>query len=125
MIQNLSGKLKLLRVHDRGTKYGPPSDQIDVEVVVQFAGQPDSKAYGLQLRTDTNGPARNGMLELLRDGFNYGWTVHIDYDIAAGHSNGRIFRVWLTKPASSSPVISSTRAAAAKRRGAAKGKKRR
>ena len=29
---NLSGQLSLLRVHDRGTKFGPPSDRIDVVI---------------------------------------------------------------------------------------------
>jgi hypothetical protein len=101
---NLSGKLSLLRVHDRGTKYGPPTDQIDVEVVVQFVGRP-ADAFGFQLRDDSKGPAREGMLGLLRDGFNYGWTVNIDYDINAGKKNGTIMRTWLTKPAGVPPVV--------------------
>ncbi len=29
-----SGKLTLLRVHNVGTKYGPPADQIDAEVII-------------------------------------------------------------------------------------------
>ena len=101
---NLSGKLSLLRVHDRGTKYGPPSDQIDVEVVVQFVGRP-ADAFGFQLRDDSNGPAREGMLGLLRDGFNYSWTVNIDYNIAAGKKNGTIIRTWLTKPPRRPPPV--------------------
>ena len=95
---NMSGQLSLLRVHDVGTKYGPPTDQIDAEVIVQFAGRP-ADAFGFQLRTDGNQPVRQGMLGLLRDGFNRGWTVSIDYDIADGKHNGTIVRVWLTKPA--------------------------
>jgi hypothetical protein len=91
------GRLSLLRVHELGTKYGPPSDQIDVEVVVQFHGSP-SRAFGFKLRDDSRGPAREGMLGLLRDGFNHGWIVGIDYDITTGHSNGVLMRVWLTKP---------------------------
>ena len=93
---NLSGQLSLLRVHDRGTGYGPPSDFIDVEAVVQFAGRP-ADAFGFQLRSDGNLPARQGMLDLLRDAFNHNWTAHIDYDIAPGKHNGVIVRVWLTK----------------------------
>jgi hypothetical protein len=100
---NLSGQLSLLRVHDRGTKYGPPADQIDVEVVVQFAGRPND-AFGFQLRDDANGPARDGMLALLRDGFTYGWVVHIDYEITPPRKNGVILRVWLTRPAGHGPV---------------------
>ena len=95
---NLSGQLSLLRVHDVGTGYGPPSDQLDVEVIVQFVGRP-ADAFGFQLRTDDNQPVREGMLGLLRDGFNRGWTVWIDYDIDPGKHNGTIMRVWLTKPA--------------------------
>jgi hypothetical protein len=104
MILNLSGQLSLLRVHDRGTKYGPPTDRIDAEVVVQFAGRP-ADAFGFQLRSDSNRPAREGMLGLLRDGFNHRWTVHIDYDIKAGKKNGRIIRTWLTKPPGGPTVI--------------------
>jgi len=99
----VSGQLSLLRVHERGSKYGPPSDQIDVEVVVQFRNRPN-EAFGFQLRDDAEGPAREGMLGLLRDGFNLGWTVTIDYDIAPGHQNGVAVRVWLTKPAGTGPV---------------------
>jgi len=94
---NVNGQLSLLRVHDVGTGYGPPNDEIDVEVVVQFVDQPNN-AYGFQLRNDDNEPARRGMLDLLRDGFNNGWTVWIDYNAPPGHNNGVAMRVWLTKP---------------------------
>jgi hypothetical protein len=100
----VSGQLSLLRVHQRGSKYGPPSDQIDVEVVVQFRNRPN-EAFGFQLRDDAEGPARGGMLGLLRDGFNHGWTVTIDYDILPGQQNGVALRVWLTKPAGTGPVL--------------------
>lgn len=97
MPSNLSGQLSLLRVHDRGTGYGPPNDSIDVEVVVQFADHPND-AFGLQLRSDGNLPARQGMLDLLRDAFNHGWIAHIDHETKPGQHNGIIVRVWLTKP---------------------------
>lgn len=102
---NTSGQISLLRVHDVGTGYGPPSDAMDVEVVVQFAGRP-ADAFGFQLRTDGNGPARRGMLDLLRDAFNHDWIAHLDYNIAAGHHNGVIIRAWVTKPPKSPVVIS-------------------
>jgi len=97
MLLNTSGQISLLRVHDRGTAYGPPTDQIDVEVVIQFAGRP-ADAFGFQLRDDPAGPARQGMLDLLRDAFNLGWVAHIDYEIATGKHNGVIIRTWVTKP---------------------------
>ena len=97
---NTHGKISLLRVHDRGTAYGPPTDRIDVEVVMQFVGRP-ADAFGFQLRDDAGGPARQGMLDLLRDAFNYGWIANIDYDIPAGKHNGTIIRTWLTKPVGS------------------------
>jgi hypothetical protein len=97
---NASGKISLLRVHDRGTAYGPPTDRIDVEVVMQFVGRP-ADAFGFQLRDDENGPARQGMLDLLRDAFNHAWIANIDFDIPAGKHNGTIIRTWITKPAGS------------------------
>jgi hypothetical protein len=86
-----------LRVHERGSGYGPPTDFIDVEVVMQYAGRP-ADAFGFQLRTDANQPAREGMLNLLRDAFNHGWIANIDHETPAGKHNGIIIRVWLTKP---------------------------
>lgn len=116
----VSGQLSLLRVHERGSRYGPPTDQIDVEVVVQFRNRPN-EAFGFQLRDDAEGPAREGMLGLLRDGFNHGWTVTIDYEISPGHHNGVAVRVWLTKPpGGTGPVFDPTVMALKK---GAKGKK--
>ena len=94
---NASGKLTLLRVHDLGTGYGPPSDYIDVEVVIWLDSQP-GKAFGFQLRNDQNLPARQGMLDLLRDAFANNWVVHIDYLVAPGHTdNFVLIRTWVTK----------------------------
>ena len=96
-IENVTGKLSLLRVHELGSKFGPPADQLDVEVIVQFQGLP-GKAMGFKLRDDNRGPAREGMLALLRDGFNHGWTVSIDHDVQPGKNNSTIIRVILIKP---------------------------
>lgn len=97
-VVNMSGQLSLLRVHDRGTKFGPPNDQVDVEVIIAFRNRPND-FFGFQLRQDANGPAREGMLGLLRDGFNHGWTVHVDFNQQPNHHNSVLFRVWLTRPA--------------------------
>jgi hypothetical protein len=90
-----AGKLNFLRVHDVGTGFGPPDDFIDVEVVCMLDTMPQN-AFGFQLRLDSNRPARAGMLDLLRDAFNFNRTVTLDYDIEPGKANGIIIRVWLT-----------------------------
>lgn len=113
-IEQVSGRLKLLRVHDKGTKFGPPSDQLDVEVIVQFFERPN-EAFGFQLRDDSQGPAREGMLGLLRDGFNHGWTVTIDFDRVAGHQNNKAFRVVLTRPSGVIEPSSNVSATSSKR----------
>jgi hypothetical protein len=91
-----SGKVTFLRVHDVGTAFGPPADQLDVEVIVQLNTRP-GQSFGFQLRNDANSLARQGMLNLLRDAFNQNWTVTIDYFIDDGKKNGRIIRTALTK----------------------------
>jgi hypothetical protein len=91
-----TGKLKMLRVHDVGTKYGPPTDQIDVEVVIQLTTTGD-KSFGFKLRNDTNRPAHQGMLDILRDAFNHNWNVTVDYSIETGKKQGEMIRAWLTK----------------------------
>ena len=61
---NSSGHLTLLRVHDVGTGFGPPSDFLNVEVVIQLDSVGGS--FGFQLRDDGNRAVRQGMLDLRR-----------------------------------------------------------
>jgi hypothetical protein len=91
-----SGKVSFLRVHDVGSGFGPPTDFIDVEVVVQLNTKP-GESYGFTLRNDANRAAHQGMLDLLRDAFNNNHTVLIDYDIQPPRKNGVIIRVALVK----------------------------
>lgn len=91
-----TGKITFLRVHDVGTGFGPPSDHINVEVVIQLDSQP-GQSFGFRLRTDANRAARQGMLDLLRDAFTSNWNVTIDYDIDPPKKNGVIMRVALRK----------------------------
>ncbi len=91
-----SGTLKMLRVHDVGTAYGPPGDRIDVEVVITIDTQP-GKAFGFQLRQDANESARTAMLDLLRDAYAQNLRVTFDHITPAGKNNGRIIRVWLSR----------------------------
>ena len=91
-----SGPLTFLRVHETGTRYGPPTDQLDVEIIFGIKGK--DGAFGFQLRDNAAGPARRAMLDLLRDAFAHEWVVHTDYEIDAGRKNGTAIRVWLTRP---------------------------
>lgn len=91
-----SGKVTLLRVHDVGTGFGPPTDFIDVEVVIGLDSQP-GKFFGFQLRNDANRNARRDMLNRLRDAFKNNRTVTIDYRSKAGKTNFVLFRVYLSR----------------------------
>ena len=93
---NARGRLTLLRVHDVGTAFGPANDRIDVEVVITLDSEP-GKAFGFQLRNDSKLPARQGMLDLLRDAYATNSPVSIDYTIAPGKRNGIIIRTWLSR----------------------------
>jgi len=86
-ILSAEGKLTLLRIHDVGTGYGP----LDVEVVIKLDSEPN-KAFGFQLRNNVSGNTNGEMLELLRDAFNRGGRVSIDYS-STGKNNGIIVRV--------------------------------
>lgn len=85
------GKIALLRVHEVGTKYGPPSDQLDVEVVIWMDSKP-YKSFGFKLRDGENEKVELGMLSLLRDAFNRSSRTRIEYTKTGCHT-GEIFRV--------------------------------
>jgi hypothetical protein len=91
-----TGKIVFLRAHDLGTKYGPPTDQLDVETVFILDAIGDG-AYGFQLRNDDNLPARQAMFSLLRDAFMNDLPVTTDYLIDPGKQNGIAIRVALTR----------------------------
>ena len=74
-----SGRLTLLRVHDVGAKFGPPEDQLDVEVVVRLDSEP-RRSFGFQLRADEGRPANEGMLALLTpEAFDLERRVRIEF----------------------------------------------
>lgn len=85
------GRVSFLRAHDVGTGFGPPTDHIDVEVVVQLDTEP-GRAFGFELRADGEEGARRGMLDTLRTAFNEGRPVSIDYR-RAGVTNNVLLRV--------------------------------
>jgi hypothetical protein len=90
-LQAATGRITLLRVHDVGTRYGPPYDQLDAEVIVWLDTHPD-KAFGFQLRDDAEKPAANGKLKLLRDCFNADRQVRLEF-VRSGCRSGLIIRV--------------------------------
>jgi len=93
-IRTASGKLAFLRVHRLGSGFGPPSDFIDVEVVIGIKGA--QGAFGFTLRDDDNRFAHQGMLDLLRDVHSSGTVVEVEYTLAPeefGKINGNILRV--------------------------------
>jgi hypothetical protein len=94
-----SGKVSFLRVHEVSSKFGPPNDQIDVEVVFQLAGVA-GKSFGLQLRNDTNRLTHYAALDLLRDAFANGYKVLTDADFTGTHKNAVVFvgRVAIQRP---------------------------
>jgi hypothetical protein len=85
------GSITLLRVHDVGTGFGPPTDSMDVEVVIALDSLP-GKAFGFQLRNDSDGKARREMLNVLREAFKSDRRIRIDY-VRTGLRNGRLIRV--------------------------------
>jgi hypothetical protein len=87
----IQGRPTFLRVHDVGTKYGPPSDQLDAEVIFKLDANP-RRAFGFQLRTDGNGDARAGMLDVLRDAFAHNRVIRVDY-VRTGLHNGQAIRI--------------------------------
>jgi hypothetical protein len=90
-----SGKVSFLRTNDPGGGFGPPSDLLDAEVIVQL-DRHLGKSFGFQLRPDDEEDARSGMLRALRSAFRNNLTVSIDY-LRTGIHNGRIIRVAATK----------------------------
>jgi photosystem II stability/assembly factor-like uncharacterized protein len=85
------GRVTLLRVHDVDTGFGPPSDLLDAEVIVQLDSEPQ-KSFGFQLRGGGDEAARKGMLDALRDVFSANSRVRIEY-VRVGCRSGEIIRV--------------------------------
>jgi hypothetical protein len=92
---NTKGKVKLLRVNQRGDAFGSATDRITAEVILQLVGD-DRRSFGFRMLDDGDLPVRRAYLDLLRDALNHGHIVNIDFDIAEGKTKGTIVRVWLT-----------------------------
>lgn len=90
-IEAAQGHIELLRAHDIGTRYGHPSDQIDVDAVVQLR-ETGRMAYGFQLRDGSDSEAYASMFDQLRSAFVAKRLVRLEY-IRTGNSTGEIVRV--------------------------------
>jgi len=93
-IRTAVGKLAFLRVHRLGSGFGPPSDFIDVELVIGIKGA--NGGFGATLRNDNSRFAHQGMLDLLRDVFNSDTSVEVEYTVDPGEFgkvNGTLLRV--------------------------------
>lgn len=94
-MRNKTGRITLLRVHQLGSGFGPPGDELDAEVIVCFESDAP-RAYGFQLRNDKNLPVAQAMFALLQDSFNANAQVTIDYEEEPGRNHHRLVRVWRT-----------------------------
>jgi hypothetical protein len=96
-VEATTGKITLLRVHDVGTKYGPPADQIDTEVIIKISSKPGN-AFGFRLRKDDNQVTHEAMLELLQDAFNNNKEIRIEFRTNGTKKNLYLFRVIAEAP---------------------------
>ncbi len=90
-VKSVKGPISYLRVNALGGGYGPANDFLDAELIVKIKSQPGG--YGFQLRADGNLPVGEAMLDLLRDAFNSGSPVLLEYDERPGKTNHGIIRV--------------------------------
>jgi photosystem II stability/assembly factor-like uncharacterized protein len=86
----IEGRVTFLRVHDSGG-FGPSTDHLDGEVVVRLDAAPE-KAFGFELRSDSDEGPHAGMLDVLRSAMIARHRVRIEY-VRSGPRIGRAFRV--------------------------------
>ncbi len=92
VIKQMKGRVTFLRVHERGTGYGPPNDALNnAEAIVKIENS--SLAFGLGLRPDDKLPAAQAMFALLQDAYNANAPVAIEYEERPGCNNHYLFRV--------------------------------
>jgi photosystem II stability/assembly factor-like uncharacterized protein len=90
-LQAAVGRIELLRVHDVGTGFGSPTDELDAEVIVMLDSELE-KAFGFKLRPGADERVARGMLDLLRAAFERDRQVRLEF-IRTGCRTGRIVRV--------------------------------
>lgn len=86
-----TGTITMLRVHEAGSGFGPPTDPLEGELVVRIAGR-SGFSFGLFLREVAREAAHRGSLDLLRDAFNNDERIRVEYAVT-GPTTGRVIRV--------------------------------
>ncbi len=89
----VEGKINYLRIHDVGTKFGPPNDVLDAEAIVQLDSKP-GHFFGLQLRPGSTEVSNESSVKLLRTAFESNLPIKIEY-VRNGIHSGRIIRIIL------------------------------
>jgi hypothetical protein len=90
-VLTLAGRLAQLRVNEVDGRFGPPSDRLDAEVIVELDSAP-GRFFGFQLRRDGDEQVRTQMLDTLRAALNQDRPVRIDFR-RTGVRNGELIRV--------------------------------
>jgi hypothetical protein len=95
-----TGRVLMLRVAEPGYNGwgGGETNRISAEVVFKLDSLP-VKSFGFPLTDDASGPARRGMLDVLRDAFVHDLRVRVEYDelVQPPNQNSMAFRVWLVR----------------------------
>jgi hypothetical protein len=95
-IEQIRGRVIFLRVHERGTGYGPPHDNLnDAEVIVKIENNP--RSFGFGLRPGDKLPAAQAMFALIQDAYNTNTPITIEYQERPGSNNHYLFRVIQTR----------------------------
>jgi hypothetical protein len=95
-VEATTGKITFIRINDVGGQFGPPSDRIDVEVVIKISSKPDN-TFGFKLRKDDNQITHEAMLNLLKEAFDNDKNIKIEYNAINGKKNYVLFRVIMEK----------------------------
>jgi hypothetical protein len=90
LIIRKKGAVKMLRVHEHDTCYGPPGHQLKEDCIITLDSEP-GLAFGLDI-SGANTPAGKRMLNLLREAFHQRFPIEIEYE-ATATIGGRIIRV--------------------------------
>lgn len=95
-VEATTGKVTFLRINRVGGNYGPPSDNLDAEVIIKMSSKP-GYAFGFKLRKDDDQLTHQGMLMILRESFTSDRNVKIEYTKEGSKKNLFIIRVILEK----------------------------